>query len=91
MTLAVPPLAGAVAWDDAETLIGTLAPTGAVGPWEVVAIGPEALAWAAAAEAADATVAGAWPAAAEIAGGWPAPAELAGAWPAPTTIQGRWP
>ena len=40
MTLTVPPLFGAIAYDDAETLIGTLAPTGGVGPYEVVAIWP---------------------------------------------------
>ena len=86
MTLTVPDLSGALAYDDAETLIGTLAPTGGVGPYEVVAIGAEALAWAAAAEAADVTISGAWPAAAEISGAWPAAAVIAGAWPDPTEI-----
>ena len=40
MTLTVPDLSGALAYDADETLIGTLAPTGGVGPYEVVAIWP---------------------------------------------------
>jgi len=40
MTLVVPPLSGAVAHDDPETLIGTLAPTGGAAPYEVIAIWP---------------------------------------------------
>jgi len=36
----VPTLVGAVNHDDPETLIGTLAPTGGVGPYVVVAIWP---------------------------------------------------
>lgn len=90
MTLAVPPLAGAVAWDDDETLIGTLAPTGAVGPWEVVAIGPEALAWAAAAEAAQAQVAGAWFGSAASAGRWVGPVDAAGEWRGMIEVEGSW-
>lgn len=38
MTITVPNLSGAVAWDDSETLIGTLAPSGGTAPYEIVAI-----------------------------------------------------
>lgn len=90
MTLTVPPLSGAVDWDDYETLIGTLAPTGADGPCEVVAIGPEALAWAAAAEAAQAQVAGAWRGPAASAGRWVGPVDALGGWRGVIEVEGTW-
>ena len=40
MTLTVPTLTVTVDHDADETLLGTLAPTGGVGPYEVVAIWP---------------------------------------------------
>ena len=42
MTIAVPTLTAEIAHDASENLIGTLAPTGGVGPYEVVAIWPAA-------------------------------------------------
>ena len=40
MSISIPPLSGSVEHDDAETLIGTLAPTGGTPPYELVAIWP---------------------------------------------------
>lgn len=40
MTITVPILTAEIAHDAPETLIGTLAPTGGVGPYEIVAIWP---------------------------------------------------
>ena len=42
MTITVPALTAEIAHDASENLIGTLAPTGGVGPYEVVAIWPAA-------------------------------------------------
>jgi len=53
MTFTVPPLSGAVAYDAAETLIGTLAPTGGTGPYEFIGISGGGLGVLAATEPAD--------------------------------------
>ena len=90
MTLTVPPLFGAIAYDDAETLIGTLAPTGGVGPYEVVAIGAEAEAWFAASERADQHIDGTWRVRAESPGLWRSVEALAGTWREAVAIDGAW-
>ncbi len=82
--IAVPTLVGAVEHDAPETLIGTLAPTGGVGPYEVVAI------WPAVGDLPEGHVLplAAWRGPAALPeGGWRAPTILAGAgWRGPTTL-----
>ena len=84
MTITVPTLTAEIAHDAEETLIGTLAPTGGVGPYEVVAI------WPAAGDPPEGHVLplAAWRSPAALPeSGWRAPAVLAGAgWRAPTTL-----
>ena len=53
MTVTVPPISGAVDWDDPEAVVGTLAPTGGTPPYTFVAIAPGRIVAAAATDQPD--------------------------------------
>ena len=90
MTLTVPDLSGALAYDADETLIGTLAPTGGVGPYEVVAVGAEAATWFAAWERADQHISGTWRVETASPGAWRGVDALAGRWREAVAADGAW-